>query len=84
MITKILFSAIERTPKFSWRGLFEQVRRLKGLLFRVPLIATASMTKEIALAGCDFVRKVVTLKRKSGFLFTALYLKECAVSLQRY
>ena len=79
-----LFCAIERSPKFSWRGMFEHARRLKGLLFRVPLVATASMSKEIALAGCSFVKQVRYLKQKSGFLYTALYLKQCAVSLQRY
>ena len=64
--------------------MFEHARRLKGLLFRVPLVATASMSKEIALAGCSFVKQVRYLKQKSGFLYTALYLKQCAVSLQRY
>lgn len=64
--------------------MFEHARLLKGLLFRVPLVATASMSKEIALAGCSFVKQVRYLKHKSGFLYTALYLKQCAVSLQRY
>ncbi|KAH0644769.1 hypothetical protein KY284_032653 [Solanum tuberosum] len=64
--------------------MFEHARRLKGLLFLVPLVATASMSKEIALAGCSFVKQVRYLKQKSGFLYTALYLKQCAVSLQRY
>ncbi|KAH0676529.1 hypothetical protein KY285_024330 [Solanum tuberosum] len=43
-----------------------------------------SMHKEVALAGCDFIKTVVKLKRRSGFLYTALYLKQCTVSLQRY
>ena len=78
------FSAVERTQKFSWRGLFEQTRQLKGLLFRVPLVVSMSMHKEVALAGCDFIKTVLKLKRRSGFLYTALYLKQCTVSLQRY
>nr|WMB96591.1 hypothetical protein [Solanum melongena]WMB96956.1 hypothetical protein [Solanum melongena]WMB97168.1 hypothetical protein [Solanum aethiopicum] len=81
---KQLFTGVERCAKVSWRGLLEQTRQLKGLLFRVPLAATVSMSKEIALAGCDFVFKVRTMKRRSGLLFTALYLKQCAVCLQRY
>lgn len=43
-----------------------------------------SMHKGVALAGYDFIKTVVKLKRRSGFLYTALYLKECTVSLQRY
>uniref|UniRef100_A0A0V0IT24 Putative ovule protein n=1 Tax=Solanum chacoense TaxID=4108 RepID=A0A0V0IT24_SOLCH len=32
----------------------------------------------------DFIKTVVKLKRRSGFLYTALYLKQCTVFLQRY
>jgi hypothetical protein len=31
-----------------------------------------------------FARTVVRMVRKSGLLFTAIYLKQCGVSLQRY
>lgn len=31
-----------------------------------------------------FVKQVIALKKKSGLLFTALYLKQCGVALQRF
>lgn len=79
-----LFDFKDKVPVVSWRNLFELVRRLKGLLLRVPLISSASITREVSLAAVHFVRHVIRLKRKSGYLFTALYLKQCGVSLQRF
>ena len=70
--------------KRSWRSVFKHARQLKGLLLRVPLIVSASLSVEVGLASVDFVRKVLAMKRKSGLLFTALYLKQCSVSLQRF
>lgn len=55
-----------------------------GLLMRVSLISTLSLTKEVGLAAVSFMRMVIRLKRKSGHLYTALYLKQCGVCLQRY
>lgn len=43
-----------------------------------------TITREVSLAAVSFMRFVIRLRRKSGYLFTALYLKQCAVSLQRY
>lgn len=49
-----LFSAIERIQPISWRSLFEETRQLKGLLLRVPLVLSASMSSEVSLAAVDF------------------------------
>ncbi|DAB41744.1 RNA-dependent RNA polymerase [Petunia exserta mitovirus 1] len=83
-IIQKLFCSVERIPRYSWRSMFEHARRLRGHLLRVPLVVTLSMSREIALASVDFSRRVLRLRRKSGLLFTALYLKQCAVSLQRH
>lgn len=48
------------------------------------LVSSLSLTREVGLAAIAFVRFVRRLQRKSGYLFTALYLKQCAVCLQRY
>ncbi|KAG5606565.1 hypothetical protein H5410_028057 [Solanum commersonii] len=40
-------------------GLFEQTRQLKGLHFRDPLVVSMPMHKEVTLAVCDFIKKVV-------------------------
>lgn len=74
---------IEKLPKFPWRSLFEKTGKLKGLLSRVPIVTTGRLSVEVGLALTFFVREVATLIRKSGFLFTALYLKQCSVCLQR-
>jgi len=39
---------------------------------------------ETSVAAYLFAKSVLRLKRSSGILFTALFLKQCAVSLQRY
>lgn len=38
----------------------------------------------VGLAMTLFVKRVLSMYRKSGPLFTALYLKQCSVALQRY
>lgn len=58
--------------------------KLKGLLLRVALVLAGSLTVEVGLSVAHFVRQVIHLRKNSGWLFTALYLKQCAVSLQRY
>lgn len=80
----ILFNLVQRVPTFSWQSLFEQTRLLKGFLLRVPLIISGVLSREVGLAAVLFVREVIRLKRKSGLLFVALYLKQCGVCLQRY
>lgn len=55
-----------------------------GLLVKVSLISSLSLSREVGLAAVSFMRFVVRLQRRSGYLFTALYLKQCGVCLQRY
>lgn len=81
---ELLFNVIEKVPTISWRGVFEHTGRLKGLLIRVPLVASGYLTSEVGLAIAHLVKEIVYLKRKSGLLFTALYLKQCQVALQRF
>ncbi|KAL6519618.1 hypothetical protein OROMI_032866 [Orobanche minor] len=64
--------------------LFRVRTKLKGLFIRVSLVIAGSPSVEVGLASVSFTRKVVALYRKSGPLFTALYLKQCGVALQRY
>ncbi|AWL21855.1 RNA dependent RNA polymerase [Chenopodium quinoa mitovirus 1] len=81
---KNLFLNAERVPILSWRSIFEGTRRLKGLCLRASLIVSLRLHKETGLAAVAFARVVFRLVRKSGLLFTSLYLKQCGVSLQRY
>lgn len=70
--------------RVSWRGVFENTRWLKGLLVKVPLIISGSLSVEIGLALAHFTKQVRRLRKGSGLLFTALYLKQCGVALQRF
>jgi hypothetical protein len=49
----------------------------KGFLIRVPLIISGRLSSESAIAAFLFAKSVVRLGKKSGLLFTALYLKQC-------
>lgn len=80
MFTTIL----ERSPTVSWRRVFEHPRWLKGLRRRVPLIVSGRLSPEPCIAAFLFASKTVNMARKSGLLFVALYLKQCASSLRQY
>jgi hypothetical protein len=60
------FSGDEVLPKYS----------------KVILIATDGLSKDFSIGAYLFAKNVVRLARGSGLLFTALYLKLCASSLQ--
>lgn len=79
-----LFGALGRCPIVAWRRVFEHSQWLKGFLLRAQLVISGHLTSESAIAAYMFAKSVVRLKRKSGLLFTALYLKQCSVSLQLY
>lgn len=64
--------------------MFEHTKRLKGLLSKVPFIVSGHLSVEVGLAMTHSCRRVLSLYRKSGPLFTALYFKQCSVALQRY
>lgn len=64
--------------------MFEHVGRLISFLIRIHLIVTGHYTFEGAVLSRYMAAKVMRLSRKSGLLFTALYLKQCSVALQQY
>lgn len=47
------------------------------------LVVSDGYTKELCIGAHLFAKEVLRLVRKSGPLFTALYLKQCAVCLQQ-
>lgn len=53
-----------------------------GYLKKVLLIITDSLTKELCIGAYLLSRSVIRIGRKSGWLHCALYLKQCASSLQ--
>jgi hypothetical protein len=53
---------------------------MKRLLQKVVLIIADGNTKEMGIFIFLYMKEVVRLSRRSGLLFTALYLKQCASS----
>lgn len=53
------------------------------ILKKVILVVSDGYTKELCIGAHLFAKEVLRLVRKSGPLFTALYLKQCAVCLQQ-
>lgn len=73
-----------RVPLYSWRGVFEHTKRLNGFLIRISLVVAGRPSVETGLASVSLAKSIMKLARKSGLLYTALYLKQCGVALQRY
>lgn len=60
----------------------ESPRVLKGYLAKVSLVLFFSLTKERCLAAHHFVKKIVHMGRKSGWLHVSIYCKHASAALQ--
>ena len=76
-----LFDVVLRLKPLQWQKILEDLRSIKGILSKVQLILFDGYTKEYCIATHLFARRVLSLVRRSGFLSTALYLKQCSSSL---
>lgn len=68
----------------SWQEVLENFRLARGLCQKVLWLVMDRQTKEMCIACYLFLREVFRLKKKSGCLFLALYLKQCQFSLKTY
>lgn len=75
------FSSLIRICPLPWQKVLEDFRVLKGIFCKVLLIAQDGFTKEGCIASHLMAKQIYHLVRKSGFLFTALYLKQCSTTL---
>lgn len=57
---------------------------MKGLLLRALHIITNGLTSEYCIAAYLLSQEICRLRRKSGLLFAALYLKQCNTVLMKY
>lgn len=80
MTGKFLYSLI-KVRRLPWQRILEGSRMLIGFLSKIPLIILDGLTKEMSIASYLIGKRIIKLGRKSGWLFVALYLKQCAVSL---
>lgn len=76
---RILFHLIERISLPSWRRTFEGPRTIVGMLNKATLVVLDGLSKDIAA----FLLAKRVLRIRKRFLFLALYLKQCASSLQK-
>lgn len=67
-----------------WRSVFENARCMKGLIIRALHIISGGINSEYCIAAYLVSKEICRLRRKSGLLFAALYLKQCKVALIRY
>ncbi|TQD71966.1 hypothetical protein C1H46_042494 [Malus baccata] len=69
-----LFNVVLRLKPLQWQKILEDLRSIKGILSKVQ-------SKEYCITTHLFARRVLSLVRRSGFMSTALYLKQCSSSL---
>lgn len=75
---------LETLTPVPWRSVFEHRGRLRRFLIRIAVAVTGYLSFEEVICSLVVARRVAALVRKSGLLFTSLYLKQCAVHLQQY
>ncbi|GKV52605.1 hypothetical protein SLEP1_g59181 [Rubroshorea leprosula] len=68
--------------QISWQRVLECPRLANSLLKKSSLLILDKITKETCIALHLFLRTVYSMGRKSGWLFTALYLKQCSIHLK--
>lgn len=78
-----LFRAL-KSPKIRWQRVLEDSRVFRSVCNRLILGLSDKLTKEKCIGTYLFGVSVFRLVRKSGFLFTALYLKQCRTLLLKY
>lgn len=80
----MLHQSLLKVRPISWQKVLEDLRLLIGLFNKVKLIITDGLTKEFCIGSYLFAKQVAYLGRKSGWLFVALYLKQCSASLMQW
>lgn len=78
-----LFNKLVSVSRVRWQRVLEDSRIMRSYLQKVNLIIFDDLTKERSIAMYLFSLAVIRLVRKSGMLFTALYLKQCTSCLQK-
>ncbi|XP_075515538.1 uncharacterized protein LOC142550184 [Primulina tabacum] len=79
----VLLRNIESDRKVvAWQRVLEYSRLARSLLRKGILLVLDKVTKESCITLHLFLRSVYRLGRKSGWLYCALYLKQCMSSLK--
>lgn len=80
----LLFKLIERQGARGWRSILENARHMMGLFTRVLLCVFGRLTKGDCLAVYSMSRSIRLLYKKSGPLFTGMYLKQVSFLVMWY
>lgn len=84
-----IFSVLERIrlaglTKRSWRPLLEGRRRILGLFSKAQLCVFGRLSKEHCIASIHIWRQINRIRRKSGPMFLAKYIKAVQLRLMWY
>ena len=82
--SKIFSTRALSLAQLSWREALESLRVMKSRMNILILSLTDGLTKEWCIATHLFWKVCSRKGKRSGWLFLALYLKQCRVCLQRY
>nr|UJQ92583.1 MAG: putative RNA-dependent RNA polymerase [Mitoviridae sp.] len=82
ILSTLLFDVCFQVKPLKWQRVLEDSRIMISICQKMLLMLQDKLNKENCIAIYLFVRRVLTLVRKSGLLFTCLYLKQCSSSLQ--
>jgi len=82
MMFNNLFPSLLKVAPLRWQRVLSDSRVMRGLLNKVILIIHDGLTKEMCIGAYLFTQEVRRFSKKSGYPFVALYLKQCASSLQ--
>lgn len=75
---------LERFRSIPWRSMFEHTRSLRNFLLRISLVTAEGFSAESGVVSFLLAKRVLHMVRRSGLLFTALYLKQCSTALMKY
>lgn len=81
-LSSFLFYKCFHVAPIKWQRVLENSQVMRSILHKMLLMVSDKLSKESCIATYLFSKEVLRLVRKSGLLFTALYLKQCAASLQ--
>lgn len=79
---KLLFSKCFKMRSLNWHQILEDLGITISILKRVVVVVQDNLNKELCIAIFLFSKQCLRLARKCGWLFLALYLKQCSSSLQ--
>lgn len=83
MINRKYFDRLAAVKCLSWRWVLEDPRRLSKVLAYQLTVVTGHRTKEWGILSLVLAKRICRMKKLCGALHTALYFKQCRLSLMK-